>query len=51
MPPALLLLLVNLIQIVHAAKTGRFSPWGYVIIMLPAIGALAYVAAEREARG
>lgn len=27
----------------HAVKTGRFSPWFFIIIMLPGIGALAYV--------
>ncbi|MCL2430535.1 MAG: tetratricopeptide repeat protein [Alphaproteobacteria bacterium] len=27
----------------HAVKTGRFSPWFYVIIALPGIGALAYI--------
>lgn len=46
MPIALLLLIVNAVLIVHAAKTGRFSPWGYVILFLPGIGALAYVLVE-----
>lgn len=46
MPFALLLLIVNVVLVVHAAKTGRFSPWGYVIILLPGVGALAYVLAE-----
>jgi addiction module RelB/DinJ family antitoxin len=31
---------------IHAAKTGRFSPWGYIILMLPGVGAAAYVVAE-----
>jgi len=31
---------------VHAAKTGRFWPWGYVVIFLPGFGALAYVLIE-----
>lgn len=30
----------------HAARSGRFSPWGYIILMIPGIGALAYVAME-----
>ncbi|THD42872.1 MAG: tetratricopeptide repeat protein, partial [Bradyrhizobium sp.] len=30
----------------HAARTGRFMPWGFIILFLPAIGALAYVVVE-----
>ncbi|MBO0753812.1 MAG: tetratricopeptide repeat protein [Bradyrhizobiaceae bacterium] len=30
----------------HAVKTGRFTPWFYIIIVLPGIGALAYVIME-----
>jgi hypothetical protein len=33
----------DVILIVHAAKTGRFWPWAYVILFLPGIGGLAYV--------
>jgi hypothetical protein len=46
MPIVLLLALVNIVLIVHAAKTGRFSPWGFIILMMPGIGAIAYVAME-----
>lgn len=46
MPIILLLALVNIVLIVHAAKRGRFSPWGFIILMMPGIGALAYVAME-----
>jgi hypothetical protein len=46
MPIVLLLMLINVVLIVHAAKSGRFSPWGYIILMMPGIGALAYVAME-----
>jgi hypothetical protein len=46
MPFALVLLAINVILIVHAAKTGRFWPWGYVILLLPGFGALAYVMVE-----
>jgi hypothetical protein len=42
----LILLLVQVAFIVHAAKTGRFWPWGYVILFLPGFGALAYVLIE-----
>ena len=31
---------------IHAAKTGRFMPWFYVILFLPGIGAAAYVVVE-----
>lgn len=46
MPIAIVLLVVNAVCVVHAAKTGRFSPWGYLILLLPGIGALAYVLVE-----
>ena len=46
MPIILLLTLINIVLVVHAAKTGRFSPWGYIILMIPGIGAIAYVVAE-----
>jgi hypothetical protein len=45
-PVASLLLILNVILIVHAAKTGRFTPWFYIILFLPGIGAAAYVAVE-----
>ena len=31
---------------IHAAKTGRFMPWFYIILFLPGIGAVAYVVVE-----
>ena len=37
---------VDIALIVHAAKTGRFMPWGFIILFLPGIGALAYVVVE-----
>jgi hypothetical protein len=43
---ATLLLLVNAGLILHAVRTGRFWPWGWVILMLPGLGALAYVVME-----
>jgi hypothetical protein len=46
MPIALLLMVVQITLIVHAAKTGRFNPWGYILIFLPGAGALAYVVVE-----
>jgi hypothetical protein len=46
MPIVLLLAAINILLIIHAAKTGRFSPWGFIILMMPGIGAIAYVAME-----
>jgi len=46
MPLGLILLLVDVALIVHAAKTGRFWPWGFVILFVPGFGALAYVLVE-----
>ena len=41
-----ILAIIDLACIVHAAKTGRFSPWAYVIMFLPGAGALAYIVVE-----
>ena len=46
MPFAFALVLLDVILVVHAAKTGRFSPWAYLILLLPGVGALAYVVVE-----
>lgn len=46
MPLGIILLLIDVALIVHAAKTGRFWPWGFVILFLPGFGALAYVLVE-----
>jgi len=42
----IILLVIDVALIVHAAKTGRFWPWGFVILFLPGFGALAYVLVE-----
>jgi hypothetical protein len=46
MPLALALLVIDAVLVVHAARTGRFRPWAYVIVALPGVGALAYLAVE-----
>jgi hypothetical protein len=46
MPLGLVLLLIEVVCIVHAAKTGRFMPWGLIILFIPGFGALAYVLIE-----
>jgi hypothetical protein len=45
-PIATLLLIIDVALIVHAVKTGRFQPWGYIILVLPGIGALVYIVVE-----
>ena len=46
MPFGVILLVINVGLIVHAAKTGRFWPWGYAILFIPGFGALAYLLVE-----
>jgi hypothetical protein len=46
MPLAVILIVINITLVIHAAKTGRFSPWGFIILMIPGFGALAYVLVE-----
>jgi hypothetical protein len=42
----LILLLIEVALIVHAAKTGRFLPRGLIILFIPGFGAIAYVLVE-----
>ncbi len=46
MPIALILGVLDIVLVVHAARSGRFYPWAYVILMIPGFGALAYVLVE-----
>lgn len=46
MPVALALVVIDAVLVAHAAKSGRFCPWAYVILAIPGLGALAYVALE-----
>src|SRR5215469_1856062 len=41
-----ILLLIDVACMVHAAKTGRFWPWGFIILFVPGFGAAAYVLIE-----
>ena len=36
----LVLVAIDATLVVHAAKTGRFSPWAYIILMIPIAGAI-----------
>jgi len=40
------LLALDVALVFHASKTGRCQPWCYIILMVPGIGALAYVVVE-----
>jgi len=40
------LLLLDITLIYHASRTGRLQPWAFIILMIPALGALAYIAVE-----
>jgi hypothetical protein len=42
----LLITVLDVLLIVHAARTGRFMPWGFVILFLPGLGALVYAVFE-----
>ena len=46
MHAGILVTLISLGFMIHAAKTGRFMPWFYIILFLPGIGAMAYVVVE-----
>ena len=46
MPVALVVLLLDITLIYHASRTGRMQPWAFIILMVPLIGALAYIAVE-----
>ncbi|VIO69661.1 Beta-barrel assembly-enhancing protease [Bradyrhizobium ivorense] len=46
MPFALVVLLLDITLIWHAARTGRLQPWAFIILMVPLIGGLAYIVVE-----
>jgi hypothetical protein len=41
-----ILLAIEIGLIVHAARTGRFMPWGFIILFIPLFGSVAYVLIE-----
>lgn len=45
MPLALVLVLIDITLVVHAVRSGRAQPWAYIILLVPVIGAVAYVVA------
>lgn len=46
MPFAIILLLFDLTLVAHATATGRGCKWNFIILAIPALGGLAYVAFE-----
>jgi hypothetical protein len=46
MPFIAALTVLNVLFIVHAARSGRFTPWGWIMLALPGIGMGAYVLVE-----
>lgn len=46
MPVALVVLLLDITLIYHASRTGRLRPWAFIILLVPMMGALAYIAVE-----
>jgi hypothetical protein len=45
MPLALLLVIIDVMLVVHAVRTGRVSPWAFIILLVPVVGPIAYVVA------
>jgi hypothetical protein len=45
MPLFVLLLIIEVMLIIHAVRTGRASPWAFIILFAPLVGAIAYVVA------
>ncbi|NWG24225.1 MAG: tetratricopeptide repeat protein [Pseudorhodoplanes sp.] len=46
MPFAAALLMLDVMFVWHAARTGRLCPWAFIILAIPGFGALAYIAIE-----
>jgi hypothetical protein len=46
MPVALVILLLDITLIYHASRTGRLQPWAFIILMVPLVGSIAYIAVE-----
>jgi len=46
MPFALIAVLLDIVCVFHAAKTGRLRPWAFIILGAPFVGSLAYFFVE-----
>jgi hypothetical protein len=45
-PFALVIILLDITLVYHASRTGRLQPRAFIILMIPALGALAYIVVE-----
>jgi hypothetical protein len=45
-PVALVVIVLQISLIYHAAKTGRLRPWAFIILIVPLLGSLAYIVVE-----
>jgi hypothetical protein len=45
-PFALIIILLDITLVYHASKTGRLQPWAFIILMIPVMGAVAYIVVE-----
>jgi len=45
-PFALIIILLDITLVYHASRTGRLQPWAFIILMIPVMGAIAYVVVE-----
>jgi hypothetical protein len=43
---AIVILLLDLTLVFHAARTGRLQPWAFIILGIPLLGAFAYIVVE-----
>ena len=46
MPIFIVVVLLQLMLIYHASRTGRLQPWGWIIFMVPVLGSVAYILIE-----
>jgi hypothetical protein len=45
-PFALIIILLDITLVYHASRTGRLQPWAFIILMIPVMGAIAYIVVE-----
>jgi hypothetical protein len=45
-PFALVIILLDIILVYHASRSGRLQPWAFIILMIPVMGAIAYIVVE-----
>jgi hypothetical protein len=45
-PFALVIILLDITLVYHASRTGRLQPWAFIILMIPVMGAVAYIVVE-----